>query len=257
MSFLNFFAKSNRIIVLTLFVISSFVFSKNIFADYMQSTTYKMESDSLNFGGVDSSSPSYSLIDTLGEVGTGDLNSTNYGIHAGFLQSEGSYIAVSGPPDLSMSSMSGLFGGSSEDTASWLVTTNNTAGYTMSIASSTTPTLESTKDSFPDYTPAGANPDYNFINASDNSSFGFSPEGTEASTRFKNDGSACNTGNFESTGKCWDGLSTTPKVVAGGTTSNIPDGSTATIRFRAESGVDHIQISGQYNATITATFITL
>jgi hypothetical protein len=128
----------------------------------------------------------------------------------------------------------------------------------MSIYSSTNPTLESTTDFFSDYTPAGDNPDYNFINASDNSSFGFSPEGTEVTSRYKDDGLTCNTGGLsEHSGKCWDGLSTTPKVVAGSTTSNIPDGSTATIRFRAESGIGHIQTSGQYNATITVTFITL
>jgi len=179
-------------------------------------------------------------------------------MHAGYWQMQESYIAISSPSDLLMSSMSGLSGGSSEGTMSWNVTTDNTAGYTMSIASTTTPALKSATDSLADYVPAGANPDYNFTNAPDNSSFGFSPEGTEASPRFRDNGSVCGTGGtLETPDKCWDGLSTTPKVMAGSTSSNIPNGSAATVRFRAESGANHIQSSGQYNVVVVVTATTL
>ncbi|KKP60737.1 MAG: hypothetical protein UR85_C0005G0009 [Candidatus Nomurabacteria bacterium GW2011_GWF2_35_66] len=238
-------------------VISSFVLSQDSLADYMQSGTYRIQSDSLNFGGADSSSSNYKVNDTLGEIGTGDSNSGNYYMHAGYWQMQESYIAISSPSDLAMTSMGGLSGGSSEGTMSWVVTTDNTAGYTMSIASTTTPALKSAVDSLDDYTPAGADPDYNFTNLATNSSFGFSPEGTETTSRFKDNGVACNIGSSETTSKCWDGLSTTPKVIAGSTTSNQPSGSTVTTRFRAESGADHIQTSGAYNVTIVVTATTL
>lgn len=257
MKFFHFLKKSNTLVLLTLVIISSFVFSHNLLADYMQSSTYKIQSDSLNFGGADSSSTSYKVSDTLGEIGTGDSNSASYYMHAGYWQMGESFIAISSPSDLVMSSMSGLSGGSSEGTMSWLVTTDNTAGYAMSISSTTTPALKSATDSLKDYTPAGADPDYNFNNPANDSSFGFSPEGTEASTRFKDNGSQCNIGTLETTGKCWDGLSTTPKVMAGSTTSNMPSGSTASVRFRAESGVDHIQESGEYSVTVVVTAVTL
>lgn len=257
MNFLNFFVKSKYTVISTFLVFSFFIFSNSTLADSMQSGAYKIQSDSLNFGGADSASGTYKLSDTLGEVGTGDTNSANYYMHAGYWQMQESSISISAPSDLAMSSMAGLNGGSSEGTVSWLVTTDNGAGYTMSVSSSTTPALKSAQDSFADYSPAGADPDYNFTNLATNSSFGFSPEGTEVISRFKDNGVSCNIGALESTGKCWDGLSTTPKAVLGSTTSNMPSGATATIKFRAESGSSHIQTSGAYTATITVTATTL
>src|SRR3989339_1617430 len=209
MKFPHFISRRKYFIVLTLTIILSFGFHSNILADFMQSSTYKIQSDSLNLGGADSASDNYKLNDTLGEVATGDSNSANYYMHAGYWQMQESYIAISSPSDLAMTSMGGLSGGSSEGTMSWVVTTDNTAGYTMSIASTTTPALKSAVDSLDDYTPAGADPDYNFTNLATNSSFGFSPEGTETTSRFKDNGVACNIGSSETTSKCWDGLSTT------------------------------------------------
>lgn len=250
-------SKSKYFIVLLLINIFSFGFPYDIWADNMQSSTYKIQSDSLNFGGDDSSSSNYKLDDTLGEVGSGDSNSTNYYMHAGYLQMQESSISISSPTDLIMSAMSGLSGGSSEGMMSWTVTTDNTAGYSMFIESTTTPALKSANDSIADYVPSGADPDYDFTNLPANSSFGFSPEGTEAVARFKDNGSVCNTGTLETTSKCWDGLSTTPKVIAGSTSSNMPSGSVIPVRFRAESGEDHIQTSGQYNVTVVVTATTL
>lgn len=257
MKFFRFFKKSNIITILSLVVSISLLSGRIIFADFMQSQTYKIQSDSLNLGGAGSTSTNYKVNDTMGEVGTGDSNSANYYMRAGYWQMQESYIAISNPSDLIMAPMGGLSGGSSEGTMSWTVTTDNTAGYTMSIASSTTPALKSAIDSLDDYMPAGSDPDYNFTNPSNTSSFGFSPEGTEAIARFKDNGSVCNTGSLETPAKCWDGLSTTPKIMAGSTSSNIPNGSTVTSRFRAESGANHIQTSGQYNVTIIVTATTL
>jgi hypothetical protein len=256
MKFFTFFKRNNFVSAFILIAIS-LALPNSILADYMGSSTYKIQSDSLNFGGVNSSSDNYKLDDTLGEVGTGDSNSANYYMHAGFLQMQESYISISSPTDLVMDSMGGLSGGSSEGTISWQVVTDNTAGYSMSISATTTPALKSTLDQIDDYTPAGADPDFTFTNPADSSSFGFSPEGTEASSRFRDNGLICNAGVLETPSKCWDGLSTTPKVIAGSTTSNMPAGGTVTVRFRAESGANHIQTSGDYNVTITATAVTL
>ncbi len=258
MKFLKLFIKNNNLLTYIFVFIVSAVFSNALIAlAAMQSSTYTMQSDTVNFGGTDSSSPNYKLGDTAGEIGTGDSNSSNFFMHAGFWQMQESYISLSSPSDLLMSSMSGLSGGSSEGTLSWQVLTDNTAGYSMTIATTTTPALKSATDSIADYVPAGADPDYNFTNLPANSSFGFSSEGTEAIARFKDNGSVCNVGALETAAKCWDGLSITPKVMAGSTTSNIPSGSTATVRLRAESGINHIQTSGQYDVTIVVTATTL
>lgn len=258
MKLFNPFTKSKYLTVLILTIMCSFGFPNNILAEVMHSSTYKIQSDSVNLGGADSSSDTYNLGDTLGEVGTGDSNSANYYMHAGYWQMQESYISISSPSDLVLASMGGLSGGSSEGTMSWLVTTDNTAGYSMTIASKTTPALKSAQDSLADYIPVGSDPDYNFINAPDNSSFGFSSEGTEATDRFKDNGLVCNVvGGNKNVGKCWDGLSMTPKVIAGSISSNHPAGGTVTARLHAESGVNHIQTSGQYNVTIVATATTL
>lgn len=257
MKFLNFLLKS-KYYAISLFLIISLIFSSNnIFADYMQSNSYRMQSDSLNFGGLESNSGNYKLNDTLGEIATGDSNSASYKMHAGFWQMQSSFISISDPTDLVMTSMAGLSGGSSEGTMSWTVLTDNKAGYSMTIAASTTPALKSAQDSLDDYTPAGSDPDFNFSIPSTTSAFGFSPEGSEALPRYRDNGFACNTGSSETTGKCWDGLSVTPKAIAGSSTSNMPSGSNITVRFRAESGADHIQSSGQYSVNIIATATTL
>lgn len=257
MKFFHFLKKSNYIIILTLIFISLFIFSRNILADYMQGTTYRIQSDSLNFGGVSSSSTTYKLNDSLGEVGTGNSNSGTYYLHAGFWQMQESYIAITSPPDLTLPAIGGVTGEGSEGVVSWQVTTDNVAGYTMDIKTTTTPALASALDSFDDYTPSGANPDYNFSISSSTSAFGFSPEGSDTNSRFKDSGLACNTGSGEVSGKCWDGLSTSSKIIAGKTSSNHPGGSTVDVRFRAESGASHIQISGNYSATIIVTAVTL
>lgn len=257
MNFFHFFKKSNRFVILTLVVVTQLVSWNIILADYMQSSTYKIQSDSLNIGGIDSSSTAYKLSDTIGEIGTGDSNSTTYYMHAGYLQMQETSISISSPSDLNLPSIGGVSGGSSEGTLSWNVITDSPAGYSMTIAASTSPALKSALDSVADYTPAGSDPDFNFVNLSTDSSFGFSPEGTEAISRFKDNGSVCNIGLLETSGKCWDGLSITPKTVSGSTTSNMPAGGTATIKFRAETGAGHIQTSGAYSATITVTATTL
>jgi len=250
------FHKRNVLIIL-FFSISLFPLYK-IFAQVMQSGTYKIQSDSINVGGKDtSSSTSYKLGDTAGELGTGDSNSANYNLHAGFWQMQESYIALSSPSDLALTAIGGLNGEASEGTMSWLVTTDNLAGYSMSIESVTSPALTSGSDFFDDYTPAGADPDYNFSILATASAFGFSPEGIDVNSRFRDNGLACNIGAGETSTKCWDGLSTTPKNAFQRTSSNQPGGSTATVRFRAESGANHIQPAGSYSAPIIVTAITL
>ncbi len=202
----------------------------------MESDAYKIMSDTINIGGENSSSDNYMLSDTLGEVGTGYSNSGDYYIHAGFWQMQESYISISNPSDLPLSPIGGINGEASEGTISWLITTDNFAGYSMSIEAATTPALASGSDSFEDYSPSGADPDYDFSIASNTSAFGFSPEGVDTSGRFRDTDSVCNSGTGETSSKCWDGLSTSPQTVFQRTTSNHPDGSTATIRLRAESG---------------------
>ncbi len=251
------FLPKKRSIIIFLSIASFIVPLYTILAETMQSGTYKIMSDTINIGGQNSSSTNYKLGDTLGETGTGDSNSVNFYLRAGFWQMQESYIAISTPSDLAMTPIGGINGEASEGTISWQVITDNTAGYSMSIKSTTTPALTSGTDSFADYVPSGADPDYNFSIVSTASAFGFSPEGVDADVRFKDNGSACNINIGETLSKCWDGLSTSPKTIFQRTTSNQTAGTTAIVRFRAASGSDHIQTAGGYSAPIIVTAITL
>lgn len=250
--------QKKRSIMTFLFLLLLIIPLYKIFAETMQSNTYRIMSDTVNVGGTDvSGSANYNLGDTLGEIGTGDSNSANYFLRAGFWQMQESYIALSSPSDLALTPIGGISGEGSEGTMSWTVTTDNFAGYSMSINVTSVPALRSATDSFDDYSPTSSDPDYNFSIASTTSEFGFSPEGVDTSTRFKDNGTSCNTGTNETQAKCWDGLTVSPKTIFQRTTSNQTGGSTATVRFRAESGANHIQTSGSYSAPIIVTAVTL
>jgi hypothetical protein len=247
-----------KLYIATLTIAAFFLFVPKYVAQVMSGSSYQIESDSINIGGADSSSTNYQLSDTVGEVGTGYSDGTSYGMHAGYQQLKTDfYLSLSTPSDLALSSISGFTGGNSEGTVTWQVTTDNPAGYTLSVSANTSPALTSSTSSFADYTPSGSDPDYNFSIANTDSEFGFTPEGTDVTSTYKDNGSACNTGSGETQGKCWTNFSTTPKTIMQRGSSNHASGSSATVRVRAEAGSNHFQPSGSYQAQLTVTAITL
>jgi hypothetical protein len=64
-----------------------------VYAQVMTSTTYKLQSDSVNFGGARSNSTSYKTEDTIGEVSTGNITGTSYNASIGYQQAD---ISTSG-----------------------------------------------------------------------------------------------------------------------------------------------------------------
>lgn len=255
---MDFLCSKNRILGISLALILATVIPLDLAtAEVMGSSRYKIQTDSVNLGGADSSSSEYNLGDTLGEVGTGDSNSDNYVLHAGYWQMQSNYLSISNPDDLVLSSIGGLTAQASEGTLSWLVKTDSPSGYELSINATTSPALHSAYDSFEDYIPAGSVPDYNFISPTDTSYFGFTPEGSDVASLYRDQDFICGAGSNETTGKCWDGLSTTPKTIAVSSAPNHPSGSTTTARFRAETGEGHIQTAGEYQVVIEVTAVSL
>jgi len=240
-----------------LFVLLSLFIAPFVHAQAMSSGSYQIQSDSINFGGGLSSSTSYTTEDTGGEIATGYASSTSFNLHAGYQQMDGEvFISASSAGDVTMSpALGGITGGISNGSTSFTVTTDNSAGYTVTITSDSSPALQSGIDSFADYVPVGSDPDFSFSNAATDSTFAFTPEGTDISTRFKDNGSACNVGTSDAGSSCWDGLSTSPKTIVSRATSNMPSGSLTTIRFRAASGSSHILKNGTYTATTTLTIL--
>lgn len=226
----------------------------------MSSVKYKIDNDSVNFGGTENSlSTKYSLSDTFGEIGTGFSSSSNYSVYAGYRTLQGSYISISTEQDVNMPNLSGLVADQSNASGTWLVKTDNSAGYGLSVKTLTSPALKSPEGaSFSDYSPVVSNtPDYTFTVSPTESNFAFSPEGQDISLKYLDDGSTCGTGSLDTQDKCWDGFSTSEKVISSKTSSNHPNGSTTTMKFRAAIGTNKIQDAGSYTTTIIITAITL
>lgn len=228
------------------------------FAYVASSTSYRIQADSVNVGGILSTSTSYRAEDTLGEEGVGTSSSSSYRIKAGYQQMQEVYIAVTAPGDVTLApNIPSTGGGTANGIASWTVTTDNLTGYTMNIRASGTPALASGANNFPDYVPAGADPDFTFTTPGASSRFGFSPEGTDITQRYKDNGATCNVGALDTASSCWAPLSTTAITIASRATPNHPTGTVTSVRFRAQSGAGNTQPGGSYVATTTVTVLAL
>jgi len=230
-----------------------------VYVGAMSSGSYSIPSDSINIGGLDSDSASYSGQDTVGEISTGESSSSSYTIQAGYQQMEPGSISISSPTDVSFSNMSGITAGEANASSTWTVIADNAAGYTLSVKASTDPAMKSSTygSFFADYTPSGADPDKTFSITSTASAFAFSPEGVDLAQRYKDNGTSCNTGALDTVDACWDGLDISDATISSRTSSNAPSGSTTTIKYRAAIGSEKIQDAGSYSATITVTATAL
>lgn len=228
------------------------------YAEVRSSASYQLQSDSVNFGGGYSSSTNYSLESTAGEVASGDSDSTNYALRAGYQQMQEVFLSITAAPAVTMSpSIGGLTGGTSNGSTSVVVLTDSPAGYELTIVSENAPAMQGTFGTIADYVPqANPLPDYAFTTAATNAYFGFSPEGTDIVTRYRNSGAVCGSGASDDALACWDGLAITDTVIARGA-ANQPSGATTTIRFRVEVGSDSPVVAGTYIATTTLTAIPL
>ena len=227
----------------------------------MASDNYKIEKDSINFGGMDDGqSANYNLKDTMGEIGTGFSESSTYQVNAGYRQMSETYLAITSPADVTMTpNIGGISGGTGNGQAAWTVTTDSSGGYSLDIKAGSTPAMQSGANSFSDYTLAVAGtPDYTWSVAPAASEFGFTPEGNDIISKFKDNGAdACNTGSNDTADKCWSNFSISYENIASSSDPNHPGGTATTVKFQAESGVSHLQEEGSYQATITVTAVAL
>lgn len=238
----------------TILVLASFHVA---IAQVMQSNNYSIQTDSVNFGGGLSTSSNYVLESTAGEIATGRATSSNYALRAGYQQMQEAYIAISGASAVAMSpSIPGVTGGTAQGSTMVTVTTDSPSGYALTIASEGSPAMQKDVHSIADYAPSG-DPDFAFITGASDAHFGFSPEGADIVQRFRDDGDSCNSGTFDASLACWDGLSTTEATIASQNTANHPNGATTTVRFRVGVGGSVLQAPGVYTATTTLTALPL
>lgn len=238
-----------------LLIICSVLAATPALAYVMSSTSYRMERDSINTGGGLSTSTSYVSQSTIGEIGTGYMSSTTYLLSAGYQQMDQTILSLTVPGATAMSpTINGAIGGTANATISLNVKTNNATGYALQIKASTTPALKSATDSFADYVPAGADPDYAWLIVSSTSAFGFSPEGADIVTRYKDDGLACNQlAGGDTPNQCWDPLSLAYNTISQSSAANLPSGTDTAVVFQAEAGAAAGQPDGTYTATAIFT----
>jgi hypothetical protein len=251
-SFLTIFTQA---FVLTALLLSILAVSA---AQVRTSSSYRLESDSINFGGGQSSSTNYELESTAGEIATGPSDSPTYKLKAGYQQMQEVFISLTDATDVVMApTIGGLTGGVSNGSTSVSVLTDSPSGYQLSIKAESAPAMVKGVDSITDYVPvASPAADYNFTTGSNDVHFGFSPEGADIVTYFRNSGTTCGTGAVDDTLSCWVGLSTSEIIIAQGS-ANQPTGATTTLNFRVGIGGGVPVLAGDYIATTTLTAIPL
>jgi len=233
----------------------------------MSSSNYKMERDSLNNAGLRSTSPNYIQESTVGEVGTGKSDSSNYSLRAGYQQMGEVYLAVSAISDVVMSpNLGGITGGTSDGTTQFTVTTDSSSGYTVAIQTDSNNGMEGeTTSSVIPYLDESSPyvPDYSFTTAPTNSAaFAYTINASttgEIVQAFRNNGSnACNTGSTETDDNCWIGATTTSRTIIN-RTSAATTGATSTLSYRVIISADPqpILIEDIYTSTTTLTVLAL
>ncbi|MFH1894282.1 MAG: hypothetical protein ABH813_00025 [Patescibacteria group bacterium] len=225
----------------------------------MTSTNYKIWESSVNVGGQDvQTSTSYRLRESIGETAAGESTSTSYKLRMGYQPMLESYISlsVSTTSVQMLPDIDGATGGIATGTFSATVITDNPAGYSLYVNASTSPALKSDSYSFADYTPATAGtPDYAWSIIAAVSEFGFSPEGSDITQTFKDNGSSCATSTQDTTDKCWYNFSTTARQISRVYSVNYPLGTATTIKLQAQAGSARMQETGTYSAIITTTAV--
>ncbi len=252
-----------NLVLMAILIVSALNVSSAVLAYVMGSDSYRIQQDSVNFGGTeDSGSASYKVRDTAGEIATGPSSSASYNLYAGYRQMDEVYISITSPLDVTLTpAIGGITGGTGNGYAEWLVITDDPAGYSLTIKASSSPALISGSNSFADYTPVGGrvgNPDFVWGIDNADSEFGFTPEGNDIVQKFlDNSGSPCGIGSTDTANACWYYASTTEQTISQSALPNHPSGTLTRVRFRATSGSSHVQIEGTYTATTTVTALAL
>ena len=168
-------------------------------------------------------------------------------------------ISISSPSDITMTALS-----TSQNTAvgsaTWTVTTNNAAGYTLTLHSSTAPAMSRSGGggNIVDYTPASSETPETW-SVSGAAEFGYSARGTDVSTGTWGTDSDCIAGtDVPSTTLKWRDFDLTGSAdqIATAAAATSTSGTASTMCVATEQAGTFAN-SGTYSATITATATAL
>jgi len=220
----------------------------------MSSSDYQINADSINFLGLDSASTNYNLNDTGGEVATGDSTSTHYQDRAGYWPMVMDYhISISTPGTVTMGAISGH--GQSNlatNSATFVVNTDNPAGYSLSWHASAATMSDGTGDSIAAYTPGTPSVPEVWSVAGADSEWG----GHLGASSTTVDTSFWGAADTYAGGK-WLNIATSNFQIASRATRTGVGGDSEIVFFGAEVGNSHFQPSGTYTVNVTVTATTL
>jgi hypothetical protein len=169
-------------------------------------------------------------------------------VDSGITISDGAAVTMA--PNISVSD-NGSIGSSS-----WVVTTNDTDGYTLAVKASASPALVSGGNSFADYTEAVAGTPEVWSVPGGAKEFGYSAYGTDVSTSEYGTGASCGSAGVPTGTAKYEGFETSDNIIATRAAVTPTTGITTTICFAAEQDTI-FAASGVYTATITGTAVTL
>lgn len=239
--------------------------TERVLAYVSSSANYRIQSDSVNVGGVPASSASYNLNTTVGEVATGESTSASYKVKAGYQQMQGGTISITSPSDISFSRSLSVTDNTATASTTWTVTTDISSGYNITITASSTSGCvdhdgEGVADALCD---TATNEAFNDLattskatwSVSNAYAFGWSAYGDHV-TGFGT-GSSCDTGDTHTpstslTYQGFDGVNTSFQFAS----STSATGGTATTMCFAVEQNDVFAPSGSYQATTTATAVS-
>lgn len=158
--------------------------------------------------------------------------------------------------------LGGLTGGTSGGETQVIVATNNSTGYTMTLAASSSAgmTGTSTGQTIPAYISSVAGvPDYNFTVPANKAYFGYTVSASTTSDlniSFRDNASACGIGALDTVAggdHCWLAATTSSKTIV--STGTYSTGSTSTLKFRVQIQANPVPMipSDNYIATTTLT----
>lgn len=177
-----------------------------------------------------------------------------------------SEIAFSVPAtDITLASIPGITGGTSNGGTQVVVMTNDNAGYTMTLKASTSPALQGHTQggTIPNYTPTVAGvPDFAFSVAANKAELGYTVEASTTadltSSWLDNGTTTCGTGAADTANSCWLDATTTTFVLVNRNSETTNSGSTTTLKFRLTINSNPVPMIPEdiYTATTTLTATT-
>lgn len=249
--------KNKRVISKVFVVFFTLSLSYPVFAYVMNSSNYRVQSDSINIGGNAAQSSNYDVVkDTAGEVASGNSTSTTYKLKGGYQFMQEVFIGLTSPGNITMNNISMTQHTAIGTGNAWNVKTDNSGGYILSLNCDRVNCLYSGTNQFADYTEVTAGtPEYWDITSGDYE-FGFSVYGSDVNTATWGSDSVCGTGNAYSNNLKYRGFASVTSIQVASSNVRTTLSGTDTILCVAAEQRNVYAPSGDYTSNVTGTAVS-